>query len=618
MGNVCVGSRFSKNRFFGNFSLWRNRSRSSSTPSNPTTTSRSVPVVQVQPSESDAKPTPPPPTQTAAPAPIVISEPAPAPSPLPQPPQPITPPPPPASSEADPSPPQQPAASQPQPQSQPQSKKKAAHIKRISSAGLQVESVLRRKTENLKDKYSLGRKLGQGQFGTTYLCVDKATGGEYACKSIAKRKLVTDEDVEDVRREIQIMHHLAGHPSIIGIRGAYEDAVAVHVVMELCAGGELFDRIVRRGHYTERQAATLARVIVAVVESCHSLGVMHRDLKPENFLFVGNDEDSPLKTIDFGLSMFFRPGEEFTDVVGSPYYVAPEVLKKRYGQEADVWSAGVIIYILLCGVPPFWAETEQGIFEQVLHGSLDFESDPWPSVSENAKDLLRKVLVRDPKRRLTAHQVLCHPWLEAIGSAPDKPLDSAVLSRLKQFSAMNKLKKMALRVIAENLSEEEIAGLKEMFKMMDTDNSGQINFEELKAGLQRVGANMKESEIYQLMQAADIDNSGTIDYGEFIAATLHLNKVEREDHLFAAFQYFDKDGSGYITADELQQACDEFGIEDVRLEDMIGEVDQDNDGRIDYNEFVAMMQKSPAGFGKKGHQYNLSIGFRDALNKAHS
>ncbi|KAG0520844.1 hypothetical protein BDA96_08G109100 [Sorghum bicolor] len=618
MGNVCVGSRFSKNGgFFGNFSLWPSRSRSSgSTPSNPTTTSRSVPVVQVQPSESDAKPEP---AQiTEPPAPIVISEqaPLPQPEPKPKPSEPDPSPPPPAPASQQPAQPQQQQQQQQAPPRQ-QSRKKAAHIKRISSAGLQVESVLRRKTDNLKDKYSLGRKLGQGQFGTTYLCVDKATGLEYACKSIAKRKLVTDEDVEDVRREIQIMHHLAGHPNIIGIRGAFEDAVAVHVVMELCAGGELFDRIVRRGHYTERQAGELARVIVAVVESCHSLGVMHRDLKPENFLFVGNDEESPLKTIDFGLSMFFRPGEEFTDVVGSPYYVAPEVLKKRYGQEADVWSAGVIIYILLCGVPPFWAETEQGIFEQVLHGSLDFESDPWPSVSENAKDLLRKVLVRDPKKRLTAHQVLCHPWLQTIASAPDKPLDSAVLSRLKQFSAMNKLKKMALRVIAENLSEEEIAGLKEMFKMMDTDNSGQINFEELKSGLQRVGANMKEPEIYQLMQAADIDNSGTIDYGEFIAATLHLNKVEREDHLFAAFQYFDKDGSGYITADELQQACDEFGIEDVRLEDMIGEVDQDNDGRIDYNEFVEMMQKSTTGFGKKGHQYNLSIGFRDAL-KANS
>lgn len=186
--------------------------------------------------------------------------------------------------------------------------RKPNHIKRISSAGLQTDSVLLRKTENLKEIYSLGRKLGQGQFGTTFLCVEKTTGKEFACKSIAKRKLTTDEDVEDVRREIQIMHHLGGHPNVISIVGAYEDAVAVHVVMELCAGGELFDRIIQRGHYTERKAAELARIIVGVVEACHSLGVMHRDLKPENFLFVNHEEESPLKTIDFGLSVFFRPG----------------------------------------------------------------------------------------------------------------------------------------------------------------------------------------------------------------------------------------------------------------------------------------------------------------------
>ncbi|CAK9152983.1 unnamed protein product [Ilex paraguariensis] len=284
---------------------------------------------------------------------------------------------------------------------------KPNHIKRVSSVGLRVESVLQGKTDNLKEIYSLGRKLGQGQFGTTFLCVEKATGKEFACKSIAKRKLTTEEDVEDVRREIQIMHHLAGHPNVISIVGAYEDAVAVHVVMELCAGGELFDRIIQRGHYSERKAAELARIIVGVVEACHSLGVMHRDLKPENFLFVDKEEESPLKTIDFGLSVFFRPGETFTDVVGSPYYVAPEVLRKHYGQECDVWSAGVIIYILLSGVPPFWDETEQGIFEQVLKGELDFTSEPWPSISESAKDLVRRMLVRDPKKRLTAHEVLC-------------------------------------------------------------------------------------------------------------------------------------------------------------------------------------------------------------------
>ncbi|CAI8602325.1 unnamed protein product [Vicia faba] len=469
----------------------------------------------------------------------------------------------------------------------PAKQKRPQNVKRLASAGLKADSVLQRKTVSLKEFYNLGKKLGQGQFGTTFLCVEKATGKEYACKSILKRKLLTDEDVEDVRREIQIMHHLAGSPSIVSIKEASEDAVAVHVVMELCSGGELFDRIVERGHYTERKAAKLARTIVGVIQSCHSLGVMHRDLKPENFLFVNQQEDSPLKAIDFGLSAFFKPGDIFNDVVGSPYYVAPEVLRKRYGPEADVWSAGVILYILLCGVPPFWGESEQEIFEAILHSDLDFASDPWPGISESAKDLVKKMLVRDPSKRLSAFDVLRHPWIQ----------------------------KMALRVIAENLSEEEIAGLKEMFKMIDTDNSGYITFEELKVGLKKFGANLNESEIYDLMQSADVDNSGTIDYGEFIAATLHLNKVDREDHLVAAFSYFDKDGSGYITRDELQKACEEFGLGDVGLEEMIREADQNNDGRIDYNEFVAMMQRGNAEIGKRGRKgsRSLSIAFREAL-----
>ncbi|KAK6143322.1 hypothetical protein DH2020_023670 [Rehmannia glutinosa] len=425
----------------------------------------------------------------------------------------------------------------------------------------QAYFVLGHKTANIRDLYILGHKLGQGQFGTTYLCTEISTGIEYACKSISKRKLISKEDVEDVRREIQIMHHLAGHKNIVTIKGAYEDPLYVHIVMELCGGGELFDRIIQRGHYSEQKAAELTKIIVGVVEACHSLGVMHRDLKPENFLLVNKDDDFSLKAIDFGLSVFFKPGQIFTDVVGSPYYVAPEVLLKHYGPEADVWTAGVILYILLSGVPPFWAG---------------------------------------------------HPWICENGVAPDRALDPAVLSRLKQFSAMNKLKKMALRVIAESLSEEEIAGLREMFMAMDTDNSGAITFDELKAGLRKYGSTLKDTEIRDLMDAADVDNSGTIDYGEFIAATVHLNKLEREEHLWAAFQYFDKDGSGYITVDELQQACVEHGMTDVLLDDIIKEVDQDNDGRIDYGEFVAMMTKGNAGIGRRTMRNSLNISMRDA------
>ena len=190
----------------------------------------------------------------------------------------------------------------------PHHRPKVPPVKRVSSAGLLVGSVLKRKTESVKEKYSLGRRLGQGQFGTTYLCTELATGADYACKSISKRKLRTPVDVEDVRREVEIMRHLSGQPNIVELKGAYEDKHAVHLVMELCAGGELFDRIIAEGHYTERAAAALLRAIVGIVHTCHCMGVMHRDLKPENFLLLSKGEDSPLKATDFGLSVFFRPG----------------------------------------------------------------------------------------------------------------------------------------------------------------------------------------------------------------------------------------------------------------------------------------------------------------------
>ncbi|XP_024011473.1 calcium-dependent protein kinase 17 isoform X2 [Eutrema salsugineum] len=469
-----------------------------------------------------------------------------------------------------------------------------------------IGPVLGRPMEDVKASYSLGKELGRGQFGVTHLCTQKATGQQFACKTIAKRKLVNKEDIEDVRREVQIMHHLTGQPNIVELKGAYEDKHSVHLVMELCAGGELFDRIIAKGHYSERAAASLLRTIVQIVHTCHSMGVIHRDLKPENFLLLNKDENSPLKATDFGLSVFYKPGEVFKDIVGSAYYIAPEVLKRKYGPEADIWSIGVMLYILLCGVPPFWAESENGIFNAILRGHVDFSSDPWPAISPQAKDLVKKMLNSDPKQRLTAAQVLNHPWIKEDGEAPDVPLDNAVMSRLKQFKAMNNFKKVALRVIAGCLSEEEIMGLKEMFKGMDTDSSGTITLEELRQGLAKQGTRLSEYEVQQLMEAvnsplifcylgipqADADGNGTIDYGEFIAATMHINRLDREEHLYSAFQHFDKDNSGYITMEELEQALREFGMNDGRdIKEIISEVDGDNDGRINYEEFVAMMRK---------------------------
>lgn len=454
------------------------------------------------------------------------------------------------------------------------------------------DTILGKPYEDIKSHYALGGKeLGRGQFGVTYPCTELATGRQYACKSISKKKLVTKSDKEDMKREIQIMQHLSGQPNIVEFKGAYEDKHSVHLVMELCAGGELFDRIIAKGHYSERAAASICRAIVNVVHVCHFMGVMHRDLKPENFLLSDKSENAPLKATDFGLSVFIQEGKVYKDMVGSAYYVAPEVLKRRYGKEIDIWSAGVMLYILLSGVPPFWAESERGIFDAILRGYIDFESDPWPSISSSAKDLVRKMLTQDPKRRITAAQVLEHPWIKEGGDASDKPIDSAVLSRMKQFRAMNKLKKLALKVIAENLSADEIQGLKAMFQNMDTDKSGTITYEELKTGLARLGSKLTEAEVKQLMEAADVDGNGTIDYIEFITATMHKHKLEREENLYKAFVYFDKDSSGFITRDELESAMKEYGIGDPSsIKEIISDVDTDNDGRINYEEFCTMMR----------------------------
>ncbi|WOL11686.1 calcium-dependent protein kinase 20 [Canna indica] len=467
-------------------------------------------------------------------------------------------------------------------------------------------TVLRDPTgRDIGSRYELGKELGRGEFGVTYLCTDKDSGEHLACKSISKNKLRTVVDIEDVRREVEIMKHLPAHPNIVRLKDTYEDEDAVHLVMELCEGGELFDRIVARGHYTERAAAAVTHTIIEVIQVCHKHGVMHRDLKPENFLFGNKKENAPLKAIDFGLSVFFKQGERFTEIVGSPYYMAPEVLKRNYGPEVDVWSAGVILYILLCGVPPFWAETEQGVAQAILRSIVDFRREPWPKISDSAKDLVRHMLDPDPKQRFTAQQVLDHPWLQNAKKAPNVNLGETVRARLQQFSGMNKLKKKALRVVAEYLSTEEVADIKEMFEKMDISQKGSINLEELKIGLRKLGHQVADADVQILMEAADVDGNGTLDYGEFVAVSIHLRKIGNDEHLHKAFSHFDRNKSGYIEIEELTESlADDLGPnhEEV-INGIIRDVDTDKDGKISYEEFAAMM-KAGTDWRKASRQYS--------------
>ncbi|KAB2062316.1 hypothetical protein ES319_A10G145200v1 [Gossypium barbadense] len=397
--------------------------------------------------------------------------------------------------------------------------------------------------KNIFDLYEIGKKLGIGEFGVTHQCFDLETGEAFACKKIAKAKLRTEVDLEDVRREVEIMRHLPKHPNIVTFREAFEDKEAIYLVMELCRGGELFDRILAKGHYSERAAATIIKTILEIVKVCHEHGVIHRDLKPENFLFADESESAPIKAIDFGLSIFYE------------------------------------------------SETEEGIAHAIIKGEIDFKRDPWPKVSGEAMELVKSMLRPNPYNRMTIQEILEHPWIQNPKHCPNVNLGENVRSRIKQFSLMSKFKKKVLRVVADNLSEDQTDSIIQMFNMMDTDENGHLSFEELRDGLAKIGHSIDDPDVQMLLESADVDGSGTLSYEEFITMAVHLKRISN-DQLSQAFQYFDKNQSGYIEVEELKEALlqDDPGPNNEKLiKDIMLDVDEDKDDRISYQEFKAMM-----------------------------
>ncbi|CAA7054316.1 unnamed protein product [Microthlaspi erraticum] len=447
--------------------------------------------------------------------------------------------------------------------------------------------ILGKPFEDIKKLYRLGKVLGKGSLGktTTYMCQEISTGKRYACKSIPKKKI---SNKEAVKKEIQIMNQVSGHDNIVEIKAVYEDAESIHIVMELCGGGELSDRIEANSYYSEKDSAGILSSIVNALQIFHSIGVIHRDVKPKNFLFLSEDDDVLLKAIGFGSCVYIKEvtGIELKGEVGSKHYVAPEVLRGRSsGKEIDIWSAGVILYQLLCGKQPF--ETE----DEIRQGTFDLESQPWPCVSMSAKDLIKKMLTNDPKKRISASDVLEHPWIKS--EAANNHTDHFLVSRMKRFGSMSKLTKLAFKVIAEGLAEEEVKDLKTRFKDMDIDQSGSITYGELRAGLSIPEKELSMNEAKQLMEAADLDGNGRMDIEEFVSATMERQILDKDENVHKAFQHFDKDGNGYITKDELERVMMEHGVRgEPNAKEMISEADKDNDGRLDHEEFCTMMRRN--------------------------
>ncbi|KAL9267705.1 CDPK-related kinase 3-like protein [Drosera capensis] len=411
---------------------------------------------------------------------------------------------------------------------------------------------------NFGAKYELEKEVGRGHFGHT--CAARGKKGEMkdrvvAVKIISKAKMTTAISIEDVRREVKILKALSGHRHLVRFHDACEDTNNVYIVMELCEGGELLDRILSRGgRYTEEDAKVIVVQILGVVAFCHLQGVVHRDLKPENFLFTSRSEDADMKLIDFGLSDFIRTDERLNDIVGSAYYVAPEVLHRSYSLEADIWSIGVITYILLCGSRPFWARTESGIFRSVLRADPNFEDLPWPSVSPEAKDFVKRLLNKDYRKRMTASQALTHPWLR--NENHHIPLDILIYKLVKSYVHATPFKRAALKALSKALTEDELVYLKAQFMLLEPSRDGRVSLENFRAALSRNATDaMKESRVPDVLNAMTPLSHRKLDFEEFCAAAISTYQLEAlqgwEQIATTAFQYFEQEGNRAISVEEL-------------------------------------------------------------------
>lgn len=332
----------------------------------------------------------------------------------------------------------------------------------------------------------------------------------------------------------------------------------------------------------------------------HENHICHRDLKPENFLFTTKDsiERTGLKIIDFGLAHEFGPGITLTTKAGTPYYVAPQVLQGKYDQAADLWSCGVIAFVLMCGYPPFHGETDADVLSKVRAGQFSFAMPDWKNISEDAKDLIRKLLKMNPRDRYTAEQALNHEWVAS--KAPrslDVPLGDSVMSNMRNFRSQNRLKKAALHVIANQMSENQIKALRDTFTSLDANGDGLLTSGELKEGLVKAGFEEIPFDLQQIMDEVDSDGSGVIDYTEFLAATLDRRMYIQEDVCWAAFRVFDRDGNGKITKEEILEVLGNGDVQNMAMRDicdLMKDVDANGDGEIDFEEFMQMMRGSVA------------------------
>ena len=427
--------------------------------------------------------------------------------------------------------------------------------------------------KDIRKVYKFKEQLGGGHFGTVrkaYRREDKNKENihYYAVKSISKKDLC-EKDCEELIKEMDIICCL-DHPNIIKFYETYHDEFYFHIVMELCGGKDSYNKIVLKEKCDEKKVVSLIAKVLLAIAHCHSRGITHRDLKPENILYESNKEDAEIKIIDFGLSRKYAKDEKMHCVLGTPYYVAPEVLKGDYDEKCDIWSIGAMAYLLLCGEPPFKGETDQEIFQHILNDNLEFNLPIWNNVSNNAKSFLKLCLEKSPLKRPNAVQALDHPWFTDVlnESHSMQNLRADIMMNIKNFRIKQKFKQMVMKYLIYCMNEEEVKVYKSAFFAIDFFHNGCIEPPELKKAFELSNIPITDEEIQHLYKILDQNLKGAFDYTEFLMAGVNQSELFTTEKLDKAFKYFDMNKSGFIENCDLNDSLLRMGRECINANDV--------------------------------------------------
>ncbi|KAL4429783.1 hypothetical protein ABPG74_004420 [Tetrahymena malaccensis] len=470
--------------------------------------------------------------------------------------------------------------------------------KRLEDIKIDLGSFIQKKETNIDEYLSQFEdkiKLGTGHYSEVYKIKDKQKDVFRAMKIINKKKIPFNEK-ESFLREIKILKKL-DHPNILKLYEFLEDSDNYYLITEFCEGKELFDVIQDNcENLTEKDIAQIIQQVLQSLAYAHSNKIMHRDIKPENIMVQTDKNNNYLiKLVDWGIGSDFGSNDTtLNQKCGTPYYAAPEVIKKKYNEKCDIWSTGVILYTLLVSEIPFGGDSTTDIIMNVLKGKYDLKGQEWDKVSDEAKDLVQKMLNYEYENRISAEEALQHPWFKQLKNQKlSKQVLKVNLSKLKLFQAQSQLQRAAMSFIVSHLiSEKEKEEFSQTFKLLDENGDGQLSKAEIMNGYKKVfGRNISEEEVNKIFDQIDVNQSGFIDYTEFITAVIDDSVFTEEEKLRKAFSLFDKDGDGYITQQEIQNVLGVgMDFDSETWTKIVAEVDENGDGQVSFEEFKKIMQ----------------------------